>query len=101
MNRMTQAVTTLAALTFPLALAAAPMTYSLPDETATFMPGPGVEVAQANCMTCHSTDYINYQPPKKGDKFWAGEVTKMIKVYGAPISEDDAKTIADYLAATY
>jgi sulfite dehydrogenase (cytochrome) subunit B len=101
MNRITHAVTTLAVITLPMAVAAAPVSYTLPDETATFMPGPGVEVAQANCMTCHSTDYINYQPPKKGDKFWTAEVTKMIKVYGAPISEADAQTIAAYLAATY
>jgi uncharacterized protein (DUF697 family) len=41
------------------------------------------------------------QPAKKGHAFWSAEVTKMIKVYGAPIEEADAKAIADYLAATY
>ncbi len=101
MNRITHTVAALAVLALPITALAAPMTYTLPDETATFLPGPGVEVAEANCQTCHSTDYINYQPPKKGDAFWAAEVAKMIKVYAAPISEEDGKTIAAYLAATY
>jgi hypothetical protein len=30
---------------------------------------------------------------------WPGEVRKMIKAYGASIGPEDAKTIADYLAA--
>ena len=33
--------------------------------------------------------------------FWQAEVTKMIKVYGAPIDEADVGKIVDYLAATY
>jgi len=104
MNRKSRIMTGLAilgVLATPLALSAAPVTYTLPEETATFRPGPGAEVAEANCGACHSTDYINYQPSKKGDAFWTAEVTKMIKVFGAPISEEDAKTIAQYLAATY
>lgn len=88
-------------LALPGLAAATPLTYDLPEETATFRPGPGVEVAQANCAACHSTDYINYQPPKKGADFWTAEVNKMIKVYGAPVSAEDAKVIAAYLAATY
>ncbi|TXN21552.1 cytochrome c [Methylobacterium sp. WL9] len=80
---------------------AAPKTYDLPQETAKLHPGPGVEVAEAHCLTCHSPDYIAMQPAGKGHAFWTAEVTKMIKVYGAPIEEADAKAIADYLAATY
>ena len=32
---------------------------------------------------------------------WNAEVTKMIKAMGAPIPDDDAKAIADYLAKNY
>ena len=88
-------------LALPGLAAATPLTYDLPEETATFRPGPGVEVAQANCAACHSTDYINYQPGKKGHAFWEAEVQKMIKVYKAPIDEKDAKAIAEYLGQTY
>ena len=63
-------------------------------------PGPGSEVAQRSCVLCHSTDYIVTQPP--GDqKQWDGVVTKMIKVYGAPLGEADAKTVAEYLTRQY
>ena len=64
----------------PAATLAKPLSYKLPDETAVFRPGPGVEAAQSNCAACHSADYINYQPPKKGQAFWDAEVQKMIKI---------------------
>jgi mono/diheme cytochrome c family protein len=84
-------------------LHAKPITYALPDETAAFKPGPGVEVAQNNCTACHSADYIQTQPrgAKFKKDFWQAEVTKMIKVYGAPIDDGDAGKIVDYLTATY
>lgn len=91
----------IALLTFTPAAIAEPVTYDLPEETAVLKPGPGVEAAQNNCLACHSADYIQTQPPKRGKAFWDAEVTKMIKVYGAPINEADANTIADYLAQTY
>ena len=79
---------------------AEPTLYQLPPETAELKPGPGVDTA-AVCQACHSADYINTQPSGKGKAFWQAEVQKMIKVYKAPIGEDDAATIANYLAATY
>ena len=82
---------------------AAPVSYTLPEETAAFKPGPNLEVVQNNCTACHSADYIQTQPrgPKFTKDFWQAEVTKMIKVYGAPIDDADAAKIVDYLAATY
>lgn len=77
-------------------------TIKLPEDSAmaNLKPGPGVEVVRNECGICHSTDYIVRQPG--GDaKHWEPEVTKMIKVYGAPISEADAKTIVSYLATAY
>jgi hypothetical protein len=32
---------------------------------------------------------------------WQAEVTKMIKTYGAPVSDEDAKAILDYLTTNY
>jgi sulfite dehydrogenase (cytochrome) subunit B len=32
---------------------------------------------------------------------WNAEVAKMIKAFGAPIGDDDAKAIAEYLAKNY
>lgn len=82
--------------------AAAPISYPLPQEAAAFKPGPNLDVVKNNCTACHSADYVNTQPPMKNKKdFWQAEVTKMIKVYGAPIDDADVGKIVDYLAATY
>lgn len=86
-----------------VAATAAPINYAIPEETAAFKPGPNLDVVQNNCTACHSADYIKTQP--RGEKFkkdfWQTEVTKMIKVYGAPIADADVGKIVDYLAATY
>ncbi|KJC58676.1 sulfite:cytochrome C oxidoreductase subunit B [Bradyrhizobium sp. LTSPM299] len=85
------------------AATATPVNYALPEETAAFKSGPNLEVVQNNCTACHSADYIKNQP--QGEKFkkdfWQAEVTKMIKVYGAPIDDADIGKIVEYLAATY
>ena len=70
------------------------------NDYATLKPGPHRELAQTQCQFCHSTDYVVMQPG--GDaKQWDAVVTKMIKVFGAPINAEDAKTIVDYLSANY
>lgn len=80
-----------------------PLRYALPEDSTELRPAkhPGFEATQNNCMSCHSGDYILTQPPKSGPGFWQAEVTKMIKVYHAPVDDADAKTIAEYLAQTY
>ena len=85
------------------AVSAKPVTYELPDETAAFKPGPNLETVQGNCGACHSADYVVTQPqgPAFKKAFWEAEVTKMIKVYGAPIDEADVPKIVDYLTQTY
>jgi hypothetical protein len=83
--------------------AAAPISYDLPPEAAAFNPGPNLDVVMNNCTGCHSADYIATQPrgPKFKSDFWRAEVTKMIKVYGAPIPDADVPKIVEYLATTY
>jgi sulfite dehydrogenase (cytochrome) subunit B len=63
--------------------------------------GPGRAQVEANCGSCHSLDYIPLNSPFLDSSGWNAEVTKMIKAFGAPISEADAKIIADYLTANY
>ena len=70
------------------------------NATAKLKPGPGADTTELNCMGCHSTDYIVRQPGSDGEH-WQAEVTKMIKVFGASISDEDAKVIANYLATAY
>ncbi len=62
--------------------------------------GPGLDKVSTLCNICHSTDYITMQPafPRAT---WTAEVNKMVKVMGAPINEEDAKTIINYLVQNY
>ena len=72
-----------------------------PDNVyARLAPGPGSEQAQQQCQFCHSTDYIVMQP-RGAAKQWQAVVTKMMTVFGAPVSEADAKAIVEYLTAAY
>lgn len=72
----------------------------LPDIKTTLKPGPGVDKTSTLCNICHSVDYITMQPPFPRAT-WTAEVNKMVKVMGAPINEEDAKSIIDYLSANY
>jgi cytochrome c5 len=61
--------------------------------------GEGREQIERSCVPCHSLRYIEMQPamPKKS---WEKIVTKMIKMYGAPVRDSIAeKEIVDYLVA--
>ena len=72
----------------------------LPAETAAYKQAPGVELVQGHCVTCHSADYVSSQPPMPR-KFWEGSVKKMKEKFGAPIPDNIAVLLADYLTATY
>jgi len=71
------------------------------EQTITLKPGPGLDKVQANCSACHSLDYIQINSPFLNAAGWQAEVTKMIKAMGAPIGDEDAKAIVDYLAKNY
>ena len=62
---------------------------------------PGLDKVEGNCGACHSLDYIQMNSPYPNAALWDAEVTKMIKAFGAPISEADAKTIKEYLTKNY
>ncbi len=72
----------------------------LPVIQVPLKPGTGMEKASTLCNICHSLDYITTQPEFPRAQ-WTATVNKMIKVMGAPINEDDAKTIINYLVAAY
>jgi len=84
-------------------VSAAPLSITLPPETAVFKPNalPGYPLAQQKCSICHSADYINFQPPGMSLAQWTGEASKMQHVYGAPISDQDVNVIGAYLAVAY
>jgi mono/diheme cytochrome c family protein len=63
--------------------------------------GPGRALVQANCVMCHSLDYIQMNSPFLDREGWQKSVEKMVKVMGAPIRPEDVSPIVDYLAAAY
>jgi mono/diheme cytochrome c family protein len=89
-------------LVFALAVTASAVEVSitLPPETGTYKKAAGVELMQANCIICHSTEYVSMQPPMPR-KFWEAAVKKMKEKFGAPTPDSQVAALVDYLTANY
>ena len=79
---------------------AAPVKIELPAETSVFKPGKGAELANGQCLVCHSVEYVTMQPPSPRP-FWAASVKKMREKYGAAIAEEQVEPLLDYLIKNY
>ena len=75
-------------------------TIALPADGTAFKPGPGSNLAQGACLSCHSSAYVSTQPVLTKAQ-WTAEVVKMKNVYGAPIADAQIPPIVDYLTAQY
>ena len=62
---------------------------------------PGFAKAQANCVVCHSAEYMQYQPATAPRAYWDAMAKRMKVVFKAPIADDDIPLIVDYLTKTY
>jgi mono/diheme cytochrome c family protein len=81
---------------------AKPVTFDPPrDRSTPELDAADAEVVVNNCSACHSLDYLVTQPRGKGEDFWRATVTKMITVYKAPISPEDAEAIAKTLGRKF
>jgi sulfite dehydrogenase (cytochrome) subunit B len=63
--------------------------------------GNGRDAVEQNCAACHSLDYVVMNSPFLDHAKWEATVKKMIGVYGAAITAEDAAAIIDYLTAHY
>jgi mono/diheme cytochrome c family protein len=68
----------------------------LPVSNAYFPAGDGADVANAQCLICHSAGMVLRQPPLT-QKEWTGEINKMRNSYGAPLPANQAEALAKYL----
>jgi cytochrome c5 len=59
--------------------------------------GPGADVVNNNCLTCHSAGMVLAQP-RLPRAVWQAEVEKMRNTYKGPINAEDVPAIVDYLA---
>src|SRR5579884_12087 len=70
-----------------------------PEPKAVSWPaGAGAEIVQAKCLICHGGEMIASQRLTAAQ--WSAEVTKMTG-WGAPLSPEEQKTLAAYLAANF
>lgn len=103
MNTKTQLAAAAALLALGLAGQALSKTIQLPADGAQLKPSslPGYAKAQANCVACHSAEYMLYQPPSAPRPYWDAMVKRMKAVFKAPLDDADMPVIIDYLARTY
>ena len=90
----------LAAALFLLCARLVALEIQLPPETAVFKQAPGAEIANGQCLICHSVEYVATQPPM-ARAAWKASVQKMQQKYGAPIPDGQVEALADYLTRNY
>jgi hypothetical protein len=71
------------------------------EKPAELKRGAGRDKVVAHCNACHSLDYIPMNAGFLDVAGWDAEVAKMIKAYGAPLDQADAKAIGEYLGTNY
>jgi len=63
--------------------------------------GEGRELFLARCSVCHSIDYIEMHARFGTRTLWKASVAKMRNAFKAPISDDEARQLVDYLQRNY
>lgn len=71
------------------------------ESTLALAEGPGADRVRAACSMCHSLDYILINAPFLDRAGWDRTVNKMVQVFGAPLTTDEAAEIAAYLDRYY
>jgi hypothetical protein len=71
------------------------------EESIQLKDAPGRDLVVARCSVCHSVDYVQMNAPVLDRAGWQKSVRKMIDQFGAPIGEEDAQRILEYLATHY
>jgi hypothetical protein len=76
-------------------------TAALAEERVTLKDAPGRAAVENLCGGCHSLDYIRINAPFMNRQTWTAEVNKMINAFAAPIAQNDATAIIEYLTVNY
>ena len=103
------ALATLAAVTFseapraagepPHASGEAP--HAVAAEVTALRDGEGRDLTVGRCVICHSVEYIPANAPAMDRAAWQKSIQKMKDRFGAPITDEEAKQILEYLSANY
>jgi len=95
MRRARAGAALLTALTLSCALAFAD------EDKIRLRDGGGRELTAGRCAVCHSLDYIQGNAPVMDRSGWQKEIQKMRDKFGAPVTDEEAQQILDYLAGSY
>jgi hypothetical protein len=103
MNSKTIAAILAASMQLASVAGASPKTINLPPDSMSLKPSglPGYAKAQAQCVACHSAEYMQYQPPTTPRAYWEATVKRMQQAFKAPIDNADMPDLVDYLVKTY
>jgi cytochrome c5 len=71
------------------------------EEVTELREGAGKDLTVGRCIICHSVEYIPSNAPAMNRAAWQKTIQKMRDKFGAPITDDEAKQILDYLDANY
>jgi len=69
----------------------------LPTSPTLFPAGQGADIANSQCVICHSPDMVLYQPARTQEQ-WKETINKMRSAYGAPLPAEQVDALATYLA---
>jgi cytochrome c5 len=70
-------------------------------EVTALRDGQGRDLTVGRCIICHSVEYIPANAPAMDRAAWQKSIQKMKDRFGAPITDEEAQQILDYLSANY
>lgn len=73
------------------------LSVQLPVSTQAFPAGPGSDIANSQCLICHSAGMVLRQP-ERTEAQWKATINKMRTAYGAPLPAEQTDALATYLA---
>jgi len=71
------------------------------EESVQLKDAPGRDLTTGRCIICHSLEYIPSNAPAMNRAAWQKTILKMKDRLGAPITDEEAKQILDYLDGSY
>jgi sulfite dehydrogenase (cytochrome) subunit B len=63
--------------------------------------GPGRDLTIDRCVVCHGLAYIPSNAPAMNRAGWQKTIQKMRERFGAPMTDEEAQQILEYLASRY
>lgn len=96
-----RALLSLSATLLAGAVSHVPSAQAAAAEVTELREGAGKDLTIGRCIICHSVEYIPSNAAAMNRAAWQKTIQKMKDRFGAPITDEEAKEILDYLDANY